>query len=145
MYEVLNGTLMDGLPQLVELRVPYLDPSFEAMVRCQLKFAEEGYEKMSGVQRCVRAPTTFLRSLAPLGRPGALARPESRERLRPRARHRAASSSRAHGTNADPPTLSPPRYFGETIRDDYANGMLDSQVETVLQEMKDLSIYGSGA
>lgn len=42
---------MDGLPQLVELRVPYLDPSFEAMVRCQLKFAEEGYEKMSGVQR----------------------------------------------------------------------------------------------
>ena len=44
---------MDGLPQLVELRVPYLDPSFEAMVRCQLKFAEEGYEKMSGVQRSV--------------------------------------------------------------------------------------------
>ena len=50
-YEVLNATLLDGLPQLVELRVPYLDPSFEAMVRCQLKFAEEGYEKMSGVQR----------------------------------------------------------------------------------------------
>jgi len=44
---------MEGLPQLVELRVPYLDPSFEAMVRCQLKFAEEGYEKMSGVQRYV--------------------------------------------------------------------------------------------
>jgi hypothetical protein len=50
-YEILNGALLEGLPQLVELRVPYLDPSFEAMVRCQLRFAEEGYEKMSGVQR----------------------------------------------------------------------------------------------
>lgn len=29
----------------------YLDPSFEAMVRCQLKFAEEGYSKLAGVQR----------------------------------------------------------------------------------------------
>lgn len=29
----------------------YLDPSFEAMVRCQLKFAEEGYAKLAGVQR----------------------------------------------------------------------------------------------
>ncbi|KAL7411021.1 BAR-domain-containing protein [Mrakia frigida] len=86
-YEVLNSTLMEGLPQLVELRVPYLDPSFEAMVRCQLKFAEEGYEKMSGVQR----------------------------------------------------------YFAETVRDDYANGQLDSQVESILQEMKDLSIYNNGA
>lgn len=37
------------------------------------------------------------------------------------------------------------RYFGETIRDDYANGMLDNQVEAVLAEMKDLSIYGTGA
>lgn len=31
----------------------YLDPSFEALVRCQLRFAEEGYEKLSGVQRSV--------------------------------------------------------------------------------------------
>ncbi|CED83192.1 bar-domain-containing protein [Phaffia rhodozyma] len=85
-YEVMNSTLLEGLPQMVELRVPYLDPSFESMVRCQLKFAEEGYEKMSGVQR----------------------------------------------------------YFADNVRDEYASGMLDSQVETVLAEMKDLSIYGSG-
>lgn len=32
----------------------YLDPSFEAMIRCQLRFAEEGYEKLSGVQRSVK-------------------------------------------------------------------------------------------
>ena len=37
------------------------------------------------------------------------------------------------------------RYFAETVRDDYANGQLDSQVETILQEMKDLSIYNNGA
>ena len=33
------------------MRTAYLDPSFEAMIRCQLGFAEEGYEKLSGVQR----------------------------------------------------------------------------------------------
>ena len=34
------------------------------------------------------------------------------------------------------------RYFAEHIRDDYANGALDGQVEQVLEEMKGLSIYG---
>jgi amphiphysin len=63
----------------------YLEPSFEAMVRCQLRFAEEGYEKLSGVQR----------------------------------------------------------YFNDNIRDDYANGQLDAQVENVLGEMKELAIYGA--
>lgn len=62
----------------------YLDPSFEAMVRCQLRFAEEGYDKLAGVQR----------------------------------------------------------YFSDNIRDDYANGQLDVQVENVLSEMKELAIYG---
>lgn len=62
----------------------FLDPSFESMVRCQLRFAEEGYSKLSGVQR----------------------------------------------------------YFSETVRDDYANGQLDQQVESALAEMKDLAIYG---
>jgi hypothetical protein len=33
-------------------------------------------------------------------------------------------------------------YFADHIRDDYANGALDTQVETVLAEMKELSIYG---
>lgn len=83
-FEVLNGQLIEELPQLVELRIPYLDPSFEAMVRCQLKFAEEGYSKLAGVQR----------------------------------------------------------YFAENIRDEYANGQLDAQVESTLGEMKQLAIYG---
>ncbi|CAD6571659.1 MAG: hypothetical protein TREMPRED_000341 [Tremellales sp. Tagirdzhanova-0007] len=83
-FNILNEQLITELPMLLDLRVPYLDPSFEAMIRCQLRFAEEGYEKLSGVQR----------------------------------------------------------YFADHIRDDYANGALDGQVEGVLDEMKELSIFG---
>ncbi|KAK1925076.1 hypothetical protein DB88DRAFT_487833 [Papiliotrema laurentii] len=83
-FNLLNDQLIAELPLLVDLRIPYLDPSFEAMVRSQLRFAEEGYEKLSGVQR----------------------------------------------------------YFADNIRDDYANGALDGQVEAALEEMKELSIYG---
>lgn len=35
-----------------------------------------------------------------------------------------------------------PRYFADNIRDDYANGALDGQVEAALEEMRELSIYG---
>ena len=52
-FELLNSQLTEELPQLLQLRVPYFDPSFEAMIRMQCKFAEDGYEKLSGVQRCV--------------------------------------------------------------------------------------------
>jgi len=81
-FEILNEQLITELPQFLDLRVPYYDPSFEAMIRLQCKFAEEGYEKLGGVQR----------------------------------------------------------YFPDNVRDDYAAGQLDSQVENVLQEMRDLSI-----
>jgi amphiphysin len=84
-FDMLNDQLISELPQLLELRVPYFDPSFESMIRMQCKFAEEGYEKMSGVQR----------------------------------------------------------YFSDNVRDDYAAGQLDAQVEGVLQEMKELSICGA--
>ncbi|KZT40763.1 BAR-domain-containing protein [Sistotremastrum suecicum HHB10207 ss-3] len=83
-FDALNDQLVQELPQLLDLRIPYFDPSFEAMIRMQCKFAEEGYEKLSGVQR----------------------------------------------------------YFADNVRDDYAAGQLDAQVEGVLQEMKELSICG---
>jgi len=83
-FDILNQQLIAEIPQLLDLRIPYFDPSFEAMIRMQCKFAEEGYEKMGGVQR----------------------------------------------------------YFEENVRDDYAAGQLDAQVENVLQEMKELSICG---
>ncbi|KAF5361656.1 hypothetical protein D9758_007320 [Tetrapyrgos nigripes] len=84
-FDMLNEQLIAELPQLLDLRVPFFDPSFEAMIRMQSKFAEEGYEKMSGVQR----------------------------------------------------------YFNDSVRDDYAAGQLDAQVEAVLQEMRELSICGA--
>ncbi|RXK40994.1 hypothetical protein M231_01624 [Tremella mesenterica] len=98
-FNLLNDQLISELPMLLDLRIPYLDPSFEAMVRCQLRFAQEGYEKLAGVQRQVM---TYY---------------------------------------ADR-WLILDRYFSENIRDDYANGALDGQVEAVLEEMKELSIYG---
>ncbi len=58
MFETLNVQLIEELPQLMDLRVPYFDPSFEAMIRMQAKFAEEGYEKLSGVQRYATAVMT---------------------------------------------------------------------------------------
>ncbi|EKM54406.1 uncharacterized protein PHACADRAFT_258233 [Phanerochaete carnosa HHB-10118-sp] len=84
-FDMLNEQLIAELPQLLELRVPFFDPSFEAMIRMQCKFAEEGYEKLSAVQR----------------------------------------------------------YFSDSVRDDYAAGQLDAQVEGVLQEMRELSICGA--
>ncbi|SRR5258706_6533924 len=50
-FEHMNQVLIEELPQLLDLRIPFFDPSFEAMIRMQCKFAEEGYEKMGGVQR----------------------------------------------------------------------------------------------
>lgn len=85
LFDLLNDQLIQELPQLLGLRVPYFDPSFEAMIRMQCKFAEEGYEKLSSVQQ----------------------------------------------------------YFQDNVRDDYAAGQLDAQVEGVLQEMRELSICGA--
>ncbi|GJJ06365.1 hypothetical protein Clacol_000556 [Clathrus columnatus] len=50
-FEALNEQVLNDLPQLLDLRIPYFDPSFEAMIRMQIKFAEEGYEKLGAVQR----------------------------------------------------------------------------------------------
>lgn len=51
LYEDLNEQLTAELPQLIDLRVPYLDPSFEALVKIQLRFCKEGYERMAQVQQ----------------------------------------------------------------------------------------------
>ncbi|EXJ87628.1 hypothetical protein A1O3_04589 [Capronia epimyces CBS 606.96] len=50
-YEQLNEQLLDELPQLIDLRVPYLDPSFEALVKIQLRFCAEAYSRMAQVQQ----------------------------------------------------------------------------------------------
>jgi hypothetical protein len=84
-YDQLNETLTTELPQLIDLRVPYLDPSFEALVKIQLRFCAEAYSRMAQVQQ----------------------------------------------------------YLDANTRDQYAQGELDSRVEEVLQEIRDLSIAGT--
>lgn len=50
-FEGLNEQLKAELPQLISLRVPYFDPSFESLVKIQLKFCTEGYSRMAQVQQ----------------------------------------------------------------------------------------------
>ena len=42
-------------------RVPYLDPSFEALVKIQLRFCAEAYSRMAQVQQYV-LPYSFFHS-----------------------------------------------------------------------------------
>ncbi|KAH3665432.1 hypothetical protein OGAPHI_003616 [Ogataea philodendri] len=50
-FDDLNNQLKEELPQLVGLRVPYYDPSFEALVKIQLRFCTEGYARLAQVQQ----------------------------------------------------------------------------------------------
>ncbi|KAJ3557600.1 hypothetical protein NPX13_g9892 [Xylaria arbuscula] len=56
-YEQLNDQLSSELPQLIDMRVPYLDPSFEALVKIQLRFCAEAYSRMAQVQQYLDADT----------------------------------------------------------------------------------------
>ncbi|KAK5167550.1 BAR adaptor protein Hob3 [Saxophila tyrrhenica] len=56
-YEQLNEQLTSELPQLIDLRVPYLDPTFEALVKIQLRFCAEAYSRMAQVQQYLDAST----------------------------------------------------------------------------------------
>lgn len=58
MYEGLNSILIADLPKIVELRVPYLDPSFEALVKAQLKFCQTSYEQLEGLRHHFPNPET---------------------------------------------------------------------------------------
>eukprot|EP00999_Lentomonas_sp_LEN2_P000584 NODE_1582_length_805_cov_15.889381_g1533_i0.p1 GENE.NODE_1582_length_805_cov_15.889381_g1533_i0~~NODE_1582_length_805_cov_15.889381_g1533_i0.p1 ORF type:complete len:261 (-),score=52.35 NODE_1582_length_805_cov_15.889381_g1533_i0:5-787(-) len=50
-YEGLNNALKTELPILIESRIPYLDPSFEAMVRSQLKFYTDAHNALEPLTR----------------------------------------------------------------------------------------------
>lgn len=56
-YDQLNEQLCSELPQLIDLRVPYLDPSFEALVKIQLRFCAEAYSRMAQVQQYLEPET----------------------------------------------------------------------------------------
>lgn len=118
MFDLLNDQLIAELPQLLDLRVPFFDPSFEAMIRMQAKVAEEGYEKLSGVQRCA-------------GRPSARAFFHSMDRYfgdNVRDDYAAGQLDAQVSANA----------FNAM-----AQKLKTAQVEGVLQEMRELSICGA--
>lgn len=50
-FDHLNNQLKTELPQLVSLRVPYYDPSFEALVKIQMRFCTEGYTRLAQIQQ----------------------------------------------------------------------------------------------
>jgi len=50
LYESLNNQLCTELPKLIDLRVPYIDPTFEALVKVQLKFNQQSYERLNSLQ-----------------------------------------------------------------------------------------------
>lgn len=56
-YSGLNDQLKAELPKLVNLRIPFLDPSFEAFVKIQLRFFNESYRQLNGLQEKMDAQT----------------------------------------------------------------------------------------
>lgn len=48
-------------------RVPYLDPSFEALVKIQLRFCAEAYSRMAQVQQYVIISESLTFPSRPLG------------------------------------------------------------------------------
>ena len=56
-YDQLNNQLVAELPKLIDMRVPYLDPSFEALVKIQLRFCTESYTRLAQVQQYLDAST----------------------------------------------------------------------------------------
>ena len=85
-FDFLNDQLKAELPQLIALRVPYYDPSFESLVKIQLRFCTEGYTRLAQIQQ----------------------------------------------------------YLDQQSRDDYANGVLDTRIEELLQQMTALDICALG-
>lgn len=50
-FDELNNQLKIEIPQLIDLRVPYFDASFEAIVKIQLRFCTEGYARLAQIQQ----------------------------------------------------------------------------------------------
>lgn len=81
-FDDLNERLKQELPQLISLRVPYLDPSFESLVKIQLRFCTEGYSRLAQLQE----------------------------------------------------------HLDQASRDEYANGVLDTRIDDLLNQMGTLNI-----
>lgn len=49
-FETLNTQLKSEIPKIIDLRIPYFDPIFEAMVKAQLKFYSECLNSVQPLQ-----------------------------------------------------------------------------------------------
>lgn len=85
-FDDLNSRLKQELPELISIRVPYYDPSFESLVKIQLRFCTEGYSRLAQLQE----------------------------------------------------------HLEQSSRDEYANGILDSKIDTLLEQMTTLNISALG-
>ncbi|ODV78280.1 BAR-domain-containing protein [Suhomyces tanzawaensis NRRL Y-17324] len=56
-YHVINDQLKEDLPKLINLRTPFLDPSFEAFVKIQLRFFNDNYHHLGKLQLKLDAQT----------------------------------------------------------------------------------------
>lgn len=56
-YNTLNKQLKEELPKLINLRIPYLDPSFESFVKIQLLFFNENFQQLNDLQLKIDAKT----------------------------------------------------------------------------------------
>ncbi|KAF9574709.1 hypothetical protein EC968_005714 [Mortierella alpina] len=50
-YESMNAQLTTELPKIIDARVAYLDPSFEAVVKSQLSFAQDAHNTLEGLRQ----------------------------------------------------------------------------------------------
>ncbi|KAI8898607.1 hypothetical protein BC833DRAFT_589221 [Globomyces pollinis-pini] len=50
-YEPLNQQLVTEIPQLIDMQIPYLNPSFEALVKSQLAFNEGAFHKLDAIKK----------------------------------------------------------------------------------------------
>jgi len=51
MYEAMNAQLNSELPKVIDSRVAYLDPSFEAVVKSQLSFAQDARNTLESLRQ----------------------------------------------------------------------------------------------
>jgi len=51
LYESVNRQLISDIPKLIELRIAYLHPSFEALVKSQVQFNEDAYYGLNNISK----------------------------------------------------------------------------------------------
>ncbi|CAH2352444.1 reduced viability upon starvation protein 161 [[Candida] railenensis] len=56
-YENINSLLKEELPRLINLRIPFFDPSFESFVKLQLLFFSENFKHLNELQEKIDART----------------------------------------------------------------------------------------